>query len=177
ARARGALARGHGGGIRRGRLEPAVRRAPRLPGRRPAGPHACLARAVPAHRPDVGVVHAQRADRHGNVQLWGILGVQKEVVLASKRSIATVEEIVDELEPVPGAIVLPAWVVTAVAPAPGGAHPSYAHGYYDRDNEFYRAWDTISRERDGFVAWMKRHVLETADVEEYRASLVATVAA
>src|SRR5581483_305164 len=133
--------------------------------------------AVPAHRPDVGVVHAQRADRHGNVQLWGILGVQKEVVLASKRSIATVEEIVDELEPVPGAIVLPAWVVTAVAPAPGGAHPSYAHGYYDRDNEFYRAWDTISRERDGFVAWMKRHVLETADVEEYRASLVATVAA
>ena len=93
---------------------------------------------MPAHRPDVGIVHAQRADRNGNVQLWGILGVQKETVLASRRSIVTVEEIVDELLPLPGAIVLPAWVVTAVSLAPLGAHPSYAHGYYDRDNEFYR---------------------------------------
>jgi glutaconate CoA-transferase, subunit A len=116
--------------------------------------------AVPAHRPDVGVVHAQRADRHGNVQLWGILGVQKETVLASRRSIVTVEEVVDELEPVPGAIVLPSWVVGAVCVAPRGAHPSYAHGYYDRDNEFYRRWDAISRDRDTFRAWMDEHVLQ-----------------
>jgi glutaconate CoA-transferase subunit A len=127
--------------------------------------------AVPAHRPDVGIVHAQRADRRGNVQLWGILGVQKETVLASARSIVTVEEIVDALEPRPGAIVLPDWVVDAVAVAPGGAHPSYAHGYYDRDNEFYVGWDAISRDRDVFRAWMQRHVLDTADVAEYRRSL------
>jgi glutaconate CoA-transferase subunit A len=127
--------------------------------------------AVPAHRPDVGVIHAQRADRKGNVQLWGILGVQKETVLASARSIVTVEEIVDELTPHPGAIVLPHWVVGAVSEAPGGAHPSYAHGYYDRDNAFYVAWDEISRDRETFAAWMKRHVLQTADVLEYRESL------
>jgi glutaconate CoA-transferase subunit A len=127
--------------------------------------------AVPAHRPDVGVVHAQRADVKGNVQLWGILGVQKETVLASARSIVTVEEIVDELAPHPGAIVLPHWVVDAVAEAPRGAHPSYAHGYYDRDNEFYVAWDEISRDRETFAAWMRRHVLQTGDVVEYRDSL------
>jgi glutaconate CoA-transferase subunit A len=116
--------------------------------------------AVPSHRPDVGVVHAQRADRQGNVQLWGILGVQKETVLASARSIVTVEEIVDELTPMPGAIVLPHWVVDAVCVAPRGAHPSYAHGYYDRDNEFYKAWDAISRDRDAFLAWMDANVLQ-----------------
>jgi glutaconate CoA-transferase subunit A len=132
--------------------------------------------AVPAHRPDVGIVHAQRADRRGNVQLWGILGVQKETVLASARSIATVEEVVDELEPRPGAIVLPSWVVDAVAPAPGGAHPSYAHGYYDRDNEFYVGWDAISRDRDTFTEWMQRHVLDTQDVSEYRRSLEGVAA-
>jgi glutaconate CoA-transferase, subunit A len=88
--------------------------------------------AIPAHLPDVGIVHAQRADRRGNVQLWGILGVQKEVVLGSNRSIVTVEEVVNELEPVAGGIVLPSWAVTAVSAARGGAHPSYAHGYYDR---------------------------------------------
>src|SRR6266516_3468681 len=90
--------------------------------------------AVPAHRPDVGIVHAQQADRRGNVQLWGITGVQKEVVLASARSIVTVEEVVDELQPRPEADVLPAWVIDAVAPAPRGAQPSYALGYYERDN-------------------------------------------
>jgi glutaconate CoA-transferase subunit A len=127
--------------------------------------------AVPAHLPDVGIVHAQRADRDGNVQLWGILGVQKETVLASKRSIVTVEEIVDTLDPRPGAIVLPSWVVDAVALAPGGAHPSYAHGYYDRDNDFYVAWDAISRDLDRFREWMQRHVVGTADVVEYRRSL------
>src|SRR6187200_1363930 len=119
--------------------------------------------AVPAHRPDVGIIHAQQADRHGNVQLWGILGVQKETVLASARSIVTVEEVVDELELRPRGIVLPAWVVDAVAVAPGGAHPSYAHGYYDRDNDFYVAWDEISRERERFQEWMRRHVLDTED--------------
>ena len=117
--------------------------------------------AVPAHRPDVGIVHAQRTDRHGNVQLWGILGVQKEAVLASRAAIVTVEEVVDELTPVPGAIVLPAWVLAAVCVVPGGARPSYAHGYYDRDNDFYRAWDAISRDRDGFRAWMDENVLAT----------------
>src|SRR5215470_13447875 len=127
--------------------------------------------AVPAHRPDVGIVHAQRADRRGNVQLWGILGVQKETVLASSRSIVTVEEVVDELEPRIGAIVLPGWAVGAVALAPQGAHPSYAHGYYDRDNEFYVGWDPISRDRDRFRAWMERHVLGTKDVTEYHRSL------
>jgi glutaconate CoA-transferase, subunit A len=115
--------------------------------------------AVPALRPDVGIVHAQRADRRGNVQLWGILGVQKETVLASTRSIVTVEEVVDELEPRPGAIVLPHWVVDVVCVAPRGAHPSYAHGYYDRDNRFYREWDEISRDRDRFRAWIDAHVL------------------
>jgi glutaconate CoA-transferase subunit A len=114
--------------------------------------------AVPAIRPDVGIVHAQRADREGNVQLWGIIGVQKEIVLASERSLVTVEEIVDELEPRPGAIVLPTWAVTAVAEAPSGAHPSYAHDYYDRDNGFYQRWDAISREREGFRAWMEEHL-------------------
>jgi glutaconate CoA-transferase subunit A len=132
--------------------------------------------AVPAHRPDVGIVHAQRADTRGNVQLWGITGVQKETVLASARSIVTVEEIVDQLEPRPGAIVLPAWTVDAVCPAPFGAHPSYADGYYDRDNDFYVGWEPISRDRERFEAWMARHVLGTADTAEYRASLAAEVA-
>ena len=116
--------------------------------------------AVAAHRPDVGIVHAQQADRAGNVQLWGIAGVQKETVLASARSIVTVEEIVDVLEPRPGGVVLPSWVVDAVACVPGGARPSYAHGYYERDNDFYVAWDAISRDRDTFTEWMREHVLE-----------------
>jgi glutaconate CoA-transferase subunit A len=133
--------------------------------------------AVPALRPDVGIVHAQQADRQGNVQLWGISGVQKETVLASVRSLVTVEEIVDELEPRPGAVVLPGWAIGVVSPAPGGAHPSYAHGYYDRDNVFYLHWDKISRDRDRFVDWMRRHVLETADVGEYRARLAETAEA
>lgn len=115
--------------------------------------------AVRAHRPDVGVIHAQRADGEGNVQLWGIVGVQKETVLASSRSIVTVEEIVKKLEPVPGAVVLPHWTIDVVVEAPRGAHPSYAHGYYDRDNDFYVAWDAISRDREGFRSWMEEHVL------------------
>jgi glutaconate CoA-transferase subunit A len=118
--------------------------------------------AVAALRPDVAVIHAQQADRAGNVQLWGITGVQKEAVLAASRSLVTVEEIVDALEPRPGAIVLPSWVVTAVAHVAGGAHPSYAAGYSVRDNDFYQRWDAISRDRAGFLAWMDDHVL--ADV-------------
>jgi glutaconate CoA-transferase subunit A len=133
--------------------------------------------AVPAHRPDVGIVHAQQADRRGNVQLWGIAGVQKETVLASRRSIVTVEEVVDELAPVPGGVVLPSWVIDAVSVAPGGAHPSYAHGYYDRDNAFYVAWDEISRDRERFEEWMRRHVLDTEDVTQYHERLAAEAAA
>jgi glutaconate CoA-transferase subunit A len=110
--------------------------------------------AVPALNPDVGIVHAQRADRAGNVQFWGITGVHKEVVLASARSLVTVEEVVDELTPVPGAVVLPGWAVTRVAHVPGGAHPSYAMGYSDRDNDYYQAWDKISRDRDAFGEWL-----------------------
>jgi glutaconate CoA-transferase subunit A len=115
--------------------------------------------AVPAHRPDVGIIHAQQADRSGTVQLWGITGVQKEVVLASARTIVTVEEVVDELELRPGGVVIPGWVIDAVAHVPGGAHPSYAHSYYERDNDFYVRWDEISRDRDRFKAWIDEHVL------------------
>jgi glutaconate CoA-transferase subunit A len=111
--------------------------------------------AVPALNPDVAVVHAQRADRRGNVQMWGITGVQKEAVLAARRSLVTVEEIVDELPPVPGAVVIPTWAVTAVAPVPDGAHPSYAQGFSARDNAYYREWDAISRDRDRFTRWLE----------------------
>jgi len=133
--------------------------------------------AVGAHRPDVGIVHAQQADRRGNVQLWGIAGVQKETVLAAKHAIATVEEVVDELTLVPGGVVLPHWVLDAVAVARGGAHPSYAHGYYDRDNAFYVVWDDISRDRERFQEWMRQHVLETQDVTQYHERLAAETAA
>lgn len=132
--------------------------------------------AVPAHRPDVGIIHAQQADRMGNVQLWGITGVQKEVVLASARSLVTVEEIVDELSPPPGSVVLPGWVIDAVAEVPGGAHPSYAHGYYERDNDFYLGWDAVSRQRETFSRWIERHIHATADFPEYRRSLATATA-
>ncbi|MEE1941296.1 CoA-transferase [Streptomyces sp. TRM 70361] len=114
--------------------------------------------AVAALNPDVTVVHAQRADRDGNVQLWGLPGVQKEAVLAARRVLVTVEEVVGTLEPRPGAVVLPTWVVDAVAEVPGGAHPSYAAGYSVRDNGFYRTWDAISRDRETFTAWLRTHV-------------------
>jgi glutaconate CoA-transferase, subunit A len=117
--------------------------------------------AVAALNPDVTVIHAQRADRAGNVQLWGLLGVQKEAVLAASRVLVTVEEIVDELEPLPGAITLPTWVVDAVAVVPGGAHPSYASGYTVRDNDFYKAWDPIARDRAAFTAWIEENVLNS----------------
>jgi glutaconate CoA-transferase, subunit A len=115
--------------------------------------------AVPALVPDVAIVHAQEADHRGNVQLWGIPGVQKEAVLAARRSLVTVERLVDDLEPRPGAIVIPGWTIDAVAEAPGGSWPSYSHGITNRDNDFYREWDGLSRDRDGFRAWMDEHVL------------------
>ncbi|MDP9630894.1 CoA transferase subunit A [Ensifer canadensis] len=117
--------------------------------------------AVPAIRPDVTIIHAQRADRKGNVLIEGIVGVQKEAVLAAKRSIITVEEIVDELAPPsPNSVVLPTWAVTAVSHVPGGAFPSYAHGYYPRSNAFYIGWDEIARDRESFTAWIKENVLD-----------------
>lgn len=119
--------------------------------------------AVSALHPDITVIHAQQADHAGNVQLWGIPGVQKEAALAARRLIVTVEEIVDTLEPRPDRVVLPGWVVDAVCLVPGGAAPSYAAGYSVRDNEYYRSWDAISRDRDTFSAWLQRIVLDTDD--------------
>ena len=116
--------------------------------------------AVPALRPDVGIVHAQRADRRGNVLVEDIIGVQKEVVLASTVSIVTVEEVVDDLAPPSlNSCVIPGWAIDAVCVAPEGVRPSYTHGYYARDNAFYTAWDTIAADRDGFLVWMDEHVL------------------
>jgi glutaconate CoA-transferase, subunit A len=116
--------------------------------------------AVPAIRPDVTIIHAQRADREGNVLLDGIVGVQKQAVLAARRTVVTVEEIVDDLA-APGlnAIVLPSWTITAIAEVPGGAYPSYAQGYYRRANAFYVEWDEISRDRERFKAWVSEHIL------------------
>jgi glutaconate CoA-transferase, subunit A len=115
---------------------------------------------VPAIRPDVAVIHALRADRKGNVLLEGIVGVQKEAVLAARRSVVTVEEVVEELGPrSPNSVILPGWTVTSIAVVPGGAFPSYAHGYYARDNAFYLAWDDIARDRQAFTAWMEDNVL------------------
>ena len=116
--------------------------------------------AVPAIRPDLAIIHAQRADRKGNVLIEGIVGVQKEVVLAAKQAIVTVEEVVDELQaPSPNSVILPGWTVSAVVAVPGGARPSYAHGYYKRDNAFYTAWDAIAKDRDTFLLWMDENVL------------------
>ncbi len=119
--------------------------------------------AVAALTPDVTVIHAQRADRAGNVQFWGITGIQKEAVLAARRSVVTVEEIVASLDPQPGAVVLPAWTVGYVALAPGGAHPSYALGYTSRDNDFYVAWDAISRDRETFGRWLHENVYRAGE--------------
>jgi glutaconate CoA-transferase, subunit A len=123
--------------------------------------------AVPSLRPDVTVIHAQKADRKGNVLLWGIVGVQKEAVLAAQRCLVTVEEVVDDLSPWPNAYVLPSWVVNKISVVPRGATPSYAHGYYGRDNRFYRAWDTISRNRKTFQDWVDTHIHGVKDFAEY----------
>ena len=116
--------------------------------------------AVRAIRPDVAVIHAQKASRRGDVLIEGIISVQKEAVLASRRAIVTVEEIVDDLSDVhPNCCVLPHWTVSAVCVVPGGAHPSYTQGYYRRDNALYLEWDDISADRDTFLAWMEEHVM------------------
>ena len=129
--------------------------------------------ATPAVRPDVTVIHAQKADRKGNVLIWGIVGIQKEAVLAAKRAIVTVEEIVDDLAAPVNACILPHWVVSAVCHVPRGAHPSYAHGYYGRDNAFCRAWDPISRDREKFRAWIDEYVMGTRDFAGFQAKLGA----
>jgi glutaconate CoA-transferase subunit A len=133
--------------------------------------------ATPAINPDVTIIHAQSADRRGNVLIDGIVGIQKEAVLAARASIVTVEQVVDELHAPMNACFLPHWSLSAVCEVPFGAHPSYAHGYYDRDNAFCRAWDAISRDRDTFLAWMKRHVLGTKTHAEFMASAGVTAPA
>ncbi|MBG0841831.1 CoA transferase subunit A [Ectopseudomonas toyotomiensis] len=127
--------------------------------------------AIPSVRPDVTVIHAQKADRKGNVLIQGILGVQKEAALAAKRCIVTVEEIVDDLQAPMNACVLPTWAISAVCVVPGGAHPSYAHGYYERDNRFYQAWDPIARDRDTFTAWIDQYIRVTEDFAQYQAKV------
>jgi glutaconate CoA-transferase subunit A len=118
---------------------------------------------IPSLRPDVAIIHAQKADREGNILLEGIIGVQKEAVLSARRAIVTVEEVVEDFGPrSPNAVILPYWTVAAVAVVPGGAHPSYAYGYYARDNAFYISWDAIARDRAVFQAWMKENVLNAA---------------
>jgi len=124
--------------------------------------------AVPAHHPDVAIVHGQKADRAGNVLFEGIVGVQKEAVLAASRAIVTVEAIVERFEGVgTNAVILPSWTIDAIVEVPGGAHPSYAHGYYARDNAFYVGWDAIARDRDTFRAWIDQHVMQ-ADPAVFR---------
>jgi glutaconate CoA-transferase subunit A len=132
--------------------------------------------AVPAINPDVTILHAQRADRAGNISLHGIIGAVREAALAARVLVVMVEEIVEALPPAMNGIVLPHWIVSAVVHCPGGAYPSYAHGCYARDNAFYQHWDGIARERAGFNAWMERHVLATRDQREFLASLAAVPA-
>ncbi|MBX3703110.1 MAG: CoA transferase subunit A [Steroidobacteraceae bacterium] len=127
--------------------------------------------AVPALNPDVAILHAQRADRRGNVAITGITGAAREAALAAAKLVVTVEEVVEELPPAMNGIVLPHFVVTAIAHCPGGAWPSYAQGHYARDNGFYRRWDAIARDRAQFTAWIDRHVRGTADHHAFLASL------
>lgn len=116
--------------------------------------------AIPAHRPDVTFIHAQRATQKGDVLIEGIIGVQKEAALAARRVVVTVEEVVPSFAGLhPNLCILPHWTIDAIAVVPGGAHPSYAHGYYARDNAAYLEWDKISSDRDAFAAWMKTNVL------------------
>jgi len=118
--------------------------------------------AIPAHRPDVTVIHAQKASQQGDVLIEGIIGVQKEAALAAKRVVVTVEEMVPSFKGLhPNLTILPHWTIDAIAVVPGGAHPSYTYGYYARDNAAYLDWDKISADRDAFSAWMKANVLET----------------
>jgi glutaconate CoA-transferase subunit A len=116
--------------------------------------------AVPPLKPDVTVIHAQRASAGGDVQVWGLLGCQKEAAFAAERVIVVVEELVDEsvIRADPNRTLLPGMVVDAVVVEPWGAHPSYVQGYYDRDNAFYREWDAISRDEENLQAWLREWV-------------------
>ncbi|MGH8114160.1 MAG: CoA transferase subunit A [Rhodanobacteraceae bacterium] len=127
--------------------------------------------AVPALNPDVTILHAQRADRAGNVAIEGIVGVAREAAFAAATVVVTVEEIIDELPPAMNAIILPHWIVSAVVHCPGGAYPSYAQRFYPRDNAFYEHWSSIARERSTFLAWIDQHVLGTHDHSAFLASL------
>lgn len=126
---------------------------------------------VRAINSDVTILHAQAADRQGNVLIQGIVAGQKEAALAARTIIVTVEEVVERLTTSMNAIVLPHWVATAIAHVPVGAYPSYAHGYYSRDNAFYLAWDKIARDRDTFGRWIARHILDTHDHAQFLESL------
>jgi glutaconate CoA-transferase subunit A len=125
--------------------------------------------AVPALRPDVTIVHAQRADKNGNTQIWGLMGVQKEAAFASKRVIVVVEELVEEtvIRSDPNRTLIPGLQVDAVVVEPWGAHPSYAQGYYDRDNDFYVAWDKIAREEAGLKKYLDEFIFGVADRAGY----------
>ena len=125
--------------------------------------------AVPGLRPDVTVVHAQRADRSGNAQVWGLLGVQKEAAFASKRVIVVAEELVSEsvIRADPNRTLIPGNIVSAVVIEPWGAHPSYAQGYYDRDNDFYVKWDEIARTEESLKAYLDEYVYGVADRKGY----------
>jgi len=126
---------------------------------------------VPAINPDVTILHAQRADRAGNVAIDGIIGAAREAALAATKLLVTVEEIVDALPPAMNNPLLPHFIVTAVSHCSGGAWPSYAQGHYARDNDFYLRWDAIARERAQFTSWIDRHVRATADHRAFLASL------
>lgn len=130
---------------------------------------------VPALNPDVAIVHAQRADVHGNCHIWGIIGEQKEAAFASKRVIVTAEEIVDEavIRSDPNRTLIPSLVVSAVCHVPGAAHPSYTQGYYDRDNAFYLAWDRVSSSPEQTAQWLEEWVYNVPDREAYWARLDA----
>ena len=124
---------------------------------------------VPPLNPDVAILHAQRADAAGNTQLWGLLGVQKEVAFAAGRVVVVVEEIVDEavIRADPNRTLIPGLVVDAVVHEPYGAHPSYAQGYYDRDNAFYLDWEAISQDRARTEAWLDEWVYGVPDRAAY----------
>jgi glutaconate CoA-transferase subunit A len=126
---------------------------------------------VPALNPDVTIIHAQRADASGNAQVWGLLGVQKEAAFASKAVIVVVEELVDEsvIRADPNRTLIPGMIVDAVVVEPWGCHPSYAQGYYDRDNEFYVAWEDISREPEKLMGYLDEFVHGVRDRAEYMA--------
>jgi glutaconate CoA-transferase subunit A len=125
--------------------------------------------AVPPLRPDVTIVHAQRADQLGNTQVWGLLGCQREAAFAASRVIVVVEELVDGavVRADPNRTLIPGVKVDAVVVCPGGAHPSFAQGYYDRDNRFYLDWEALSRDPGRLEAWLDEWVRATADHREY----------